>query len=214
MKFNKKLQEYIVKYEKEIPSSFWFNYKSIKKLINYVRKTYPGMRNQDIAVDDCCCICLENTGNMMHTFCCNNIIHHSCLVDVITKSSELCPLCRKNNADYFLNNTTAFDNQQTYDAKIIEIISRILLNIIRIENLSQIMTINANIIKNYKEINYIAVIKIAKKIYKYLHIDIREYVVVAMKKKNVLTPPSGKKHNKFAIWIKKQIKKMSYLKIK
>lgn len=210
MKFNKLLRQYIAKFEKDVPELRWFNYKGIKKRIKYLMETYPDIcaSNKLIQDNDGCCICLERTGCMMNTFCCNNAIHYSCFIDVVHKTSHLCPLCRKNNAEYFMNNGLV-GPQQHFDAKILEIISTIMLNIMNIEHLSKIITKNHKIIRKYRELNFVAVVKIAKKIHKYLNIDIREYIALIMKKNNILMPPKDSKDSKFVLWIKQQIEKLT-----
>lgn len=138
------------------------------------------------------------------------MIHYTCFIDVIMKSSHLCPLCRADTGQYFACCGTALARyEQHFDSKILEIISLILLSIMRIENISQSVTLHHKVLQKYKEINYVAVIKIAKKVHKYLKVDVREYLITAMKKKDILVPPEPKKNNKIVIWLKKQIEKLT-----
>lgn len=210
MKFNKTLTEQIRKYETDIPVLLWFNYKDIKKRIKYLRRLYPDIGSSETNSEDCCCICLEQTGNMMHTFCCNHPMHYQCFIEAQMKSSELCPLCRNNNGDYFGTccRKPLVTQKQHFDAKILEIISMIILNIMRIENICRVITINHKIMLKYREVNYVAVVKIAKKINKYLKVDLREYLLSVMRRTNILVPTKPKKNFTPIRWIKKQIEKM------
>ncbi len=185
MKFNKELNKYIQKYKKQIPPSYWFHYKSFKKIIKHCLVLQKDIQIHYSATDDSCCICLDNE-HLMQTFCCKQNIHHICYINTVLYTSDLCPMCRKPISDYFAvqNALSIFDK---YNMTILSLISNICLNIIKIENIYQEQLIhNSHILHKFCHINYIAVVKICKKILKLLHIDVRNYFENIMLKKNII----------------------------
>ena len=190
MKFNKQLDKIITKYKYIIPPEHWFEYKKVKKLLKDATKVIkfslqynPYQNNQND--DDCCCICLENN-KLMRTFCCKNLIHHICLMQVLTSPVSSCPICRSHILKVLCHDIN--NPKNVFDAKILSLVSTIQLNINKIEQVS-----NSKIIKNpqlhdlYRKNNYLAVVKICKKIEKQLHINIKDYFISVMKKNNILT---------------------------
>jgi len=168
MKFNKKLTSIVKKYEKHIPPHYWFDYKRLKKILSDTCKLLHTLRDTH-EIEDTCCICLEGN-HLMKTFCCHNSIHHICLVRVLCSFAS-CPLCRKN-----IEKVLIFHNDaEHYDAKIITLISVIQLNIDKIENIYQQKLIAKKYLRKYCYYNYTAVIKITKKIDKYLHTSIKNH---------------------------------------
>jgi len=186
MKFNKYLREHTLKYNKYINPNDWFAYKFIKKLIKKTVRQYPDFINTFPSYSDSesCCVCLDNE-NLMKTFCCHNYIHHKCMVHTLAFSTSGCPLCRSDIATAIKYDATY--PREKFDGDIISIISHIHLNILRIENIckSKLIT-NSKMLKKYKQINYTAVIKICKKINKYLHIDVRQYFKDIILKNKIL----------------------------
>ncbi len=190
MKFNKQLDAVKNRYKCVIPIDQWFEYKKIKKLLknaSYIIKNkikYNPYAVQ-VPVEDCCCVCLEND-KLMKMFCCNNVIHHVCLIQVLTSSVMSCPMCRSN-----LQKVIAYEQDQAIqqlDATILSLISVIHLNINKIEDTYKSRVIsNAKLMKIYSYWNYMAVIKICKKIEKQLHLkDLRTHFMNIMQKKNIL----------------------------
>ena len=186
MKFNKELRKYADKYKNKINSTYWFDYKLIKKLIKNALCKYP----QFIASlpskhpDESCCICLEND-NLMLTFCCHNYIHHACMIHALAFCNSSCPLCRTDIRNAIEYNPT--NNKEKFDSEIMAIISNIHLGIMRIENIcNQKLITHPKLLQKYKKMNHTAIIKICKKIYKYLHIDVMQYFLDVIHKHGVL----------------------------
>jgi hypothetical protein len=193
MKFNKELDKVTHQYKYTIPKEHWFEYKKLKKLLkkavnimnNKLKYNPYAIQNYEEDSDDTCCICLEND-KLMKLFCCNNFIHHTCLVQVLTSRIPCCPMCRCDILKVITYESD--DDLKELNATILSIISVIHLNINKIEYIC-----NSNIIKNqklltlYRHWNYIAVIKICKKIEKHLALkNIKEYFLNVMKKNNIL----------------------------
>jgi len=183
MKFNKKLLSVIEKYKKHIPPQHWFDYKRLKKLLKdaYALKSSSkdpyNDRNND---EDICCICLEND-NLMKTFCCHNTIHHTCFVKVLCQTIAKCPMCRAP-----IEKTLIYHNDaECYNSKIIGLISVIQLNINKIEDIYKKKLVPKKYLRKYCYYNYTAIVKITKKIDKYLHTNIKEHFREIIKNKNI-----------------------------
>ncbi len=175
MKFNKKLTSIIKKYNKHIPPHYWFDYKYLKKILNDAYKLLQNIKISDN--DDTCCICLEGN-NLMKTSCCHNSIHHLCLVKVLCSFVASCPICRARIEKVIVYN----NDVERYDNKILTLISIIQLNINKIENVYRQKLIPKKYLRKYCYYNYTAVIKITKKIDKYLRTDIKGHFIELMSK--------------------------------
>lgn len=209
MKFNKTLRKYAEKYGKHIPVDKWFDYKGVKKQIKYILQTFPDEVAVHPDIPDECCICLENSSNMMNMFCCNQCIHYSCFILSIVYSTYLCPLCRTDCIQYFRDTST--DCKHLFNIKIVTLLCSVFLNINKIEEVYRMShTKNSDIMAKYCSINYTAVIKISKKIGKCLKIDMREFFLNIMKKKNILQPYNESHTNVFYRWAKAYKQKLMF----
>lgn len=191
MKFNKELNRFMTKYCKNVPLNGWFDYKIIKKKLKIIVQTYNSVietlksYNND---EEECCICLDNK-NVMKTFCCSQPIHHTCYIAALVYTSQSCPLCRQPSFGYFQHKDMIKENIQKLNIEILSLISCIHLNIIKVENICESHIIrNHNIRLKYCSINYNAVIKICKKILRYFYVDVKDYFLKFMHKKNILKP--------------------------
>jgi hypothetical protein len=177
MKFGKELKSFIQS-QHNINNDYWFEYKFIKKELKNIVINYPNIINNIKTYkynydNNECCICLENK-NLMKLFCCQNFIHHNCLVNSLAFCNTNCPLCRKtiqNVLTYHKNNI-----KECFDIEILSLISIIHKNIIKIEEYCKYNADN-KFIKDYKKLNYKAIIKICKKIKKSIAIDLNDYFV-------------------------------------
>lgn len=185
MLFNKELNANISKYKKYIDTDKWFEYKKLKKIIKYISIRYPNIINNiknNIYnyENEECCICLENN-NLMKTFCCHKYIHHKCLVHTLSFSNSCCPLCREIINKMIICNLD--DDKEEFDTKILSLISIIHINIIKIENYILYNKVTKNrIIREYKIVNYKAIIKMCKKIDKKLGLNIKSYFIEVINK--------------------------------
>jgi hypothetical protein len=178
MKFGKELKSFIQS-QNNISYENWFEYKSIKKCVNNIIINYPNIINNIKTYkynydNNECCICLENK-NLMKLFCCHNFIHHKCLVNSLAFCNSNCPLCRKT-----IHNVLAYDKnniKECFDIEVISLIGIIHKNILKIEEYCKNNTDN-KFIKDYKKLNYKAIIKICKKIKKSIAIDLKDYFVL------------------------------------
>jgi hypothetical protein len=201
MKFNKELNKYIHKYKIQIPVSYWFNYKFFKKSIKHILVLQNDLEKQDFVQDDNCFICLDND-HLMKTFCCKQNIHHICYIESVLHTSDLCPMCRNPVSDYFAKQDTLCVNDN-YNMSILSLISNIYLNIIKIENIYHKHLIrNEHILHKFCHVNYIAVVKICKKILKLLHIDVWNYFSNIMQKKNIMKIYNNSKHSLLSYLLK------------
>jgi hypothetical protein len=187
MKFNKEFDKaiYAINRDKSvIPKHYWFDYKQLKKMLKNIIKTAQSPRSH---TGDECCICLESTAPMMQTFCCHNCIHHKCLVDSLMYSSSNCPLCRTSFKPFFADMEVSL--KERADARILSMIIYIYLNILKIENVSKGNLIkDASIRRKYIYLNRTAVTKICKKIHKKLKIDLKDYFLGVLQKRNIMVP--------------------------
>ncbi len=203
MKFNKKLKEYIQKYKDTIKDDkMWFNYKIAKKTINKILRTYPEFEGYILnpGSQEACCICLDNK-DMMKTLCCKNYVHHRCLLHTIIYCNSSCPLCRQDIINTYFNRNVvreSMTDEQRFHIDVLSLLSTIHLNIMHTETVYNKIQ-NIKIRERYCAINYMAVIKIAKKIHKYLHIDVVDYYLQLMRKKDILHPQIGPKLNLLAM---------------
>jgi hypothetical protein len=184
MKFNKDIKIYSEKYKKYVQNDWWFNYKHIKKLLKeFVIKYKELSFNND--EDDECCICMENK-NLMKTFCCHNSIHHVCLVHTLAfTTNSSCPLCRSPMLNVIKYDVTNIREKR--DADLLGLISNIHINIMNIENICKNKKIkNSKVLQKYKEINNQAIVKICKKIYKRLNIDLKQYFINFINRNGIL----------------------------
>lgn len=203
MKFSKELLNNIQKYKNYIPKEHWFNYKMFKKKLKHLvlehyllihqrnllnskdnlndEKYKTHMTNNEY---DECCICLESS-NLMKTFCCHNYIHHHCLVHTFTYAGMNCPLCRTPIQESIKFNPQ--NEQESLDAGILSLISCIHLEMMRIHHicnnqLKESLISRHHILKQFYNINMLAVTKICKKIDKQLHINIKPYFLNIIEK--------------------------------
>jgi hypothetical protein len=198
MKFNKKLTGVINKYSKHIHPEYWFDYKRLKKILNETYRLLHTLKSREAPNDtseDICCICLE-PDNLMPTFCCHNSIHHVCLVKVLCSFVASCPMCRAS-----IEKALVFHNdREYYDTRILTLISVIQLNINKVENIYKQNCIPDKYLRKYCYYNYIAVIKISKKIDKYLHSNIKGHFTEVIKNTNIfkeLQEDDTKRHRCF-----------------
>jgi hypothetical protein len=194
MKFNKELNNHIQKYKNDIPNTYWFDYKFIKKHLKHIVLRFKECIENPIIteVDDCCCICLENS-NVMKLFCCDNYIHHICLLECMTRVSNECPLCRNDLIHYIKSPWYLHSDNINYNIEIIKILSNIHLNIIKIEHIISSKMISKNIIQNYINANYLAIIKICKKVDKNLKLNCKQYFINIMNKNKIILYKPTKK---------------------
>jgi hypothetical protein len=187
MKFNKQLTNYIQKYKNDISDTFWFDYKFIKKHLKNILLRYKECIENPIItdVDDCCCICLENS-NVMKLFCCDHYIHHVCLLECITRVSNECPLCRNDLIHYIKSPWYLHRYDANYNIEIIKLLSNIHLNIIKIENIIQRKFILKSVIQKYINANHLAIIKICKKVDKHLKLNCKQYFINIMNKNKII----------------------------
>jgi len=199
MKFNKVLKAYIHKYKDTIKDDkMWFDYKAAKKTIKKILITYPEFKEYIFTSEnpetDSCCICLDNK-DLMKTLCCKHYIHHRCLMHTLVYCNSSCPLCRQDIIKAYFNKNLdreSLSGEQKFHLDVLSLVGIIHLNITRIETVyNQIQ--NTKIRNRYCDINYMAVIKIAKKIHKYLHIDVVDYYIQIMRKKGILHPQASQK---------------------
>lgn len=187
MKFNKYFQHEINKYKDTISPQLWFEYKGIKKRIKTILKNYKDIYEKNNQGDDeLCIICMEDNKEkkLMKSFCCNYYIHYTCQMKTITKCSCNCPICRKYIIENLSNITNEFD---LYNNEILSLLSYIQLNIIKIETVYlKKLIVNERSMKRYRELNYIAIMKICKKIKKYIDIDSLQYFKDIIDEKKIL----------------------------
>jgi hypothetical protein len=181
MKFNKKLIRVIEKYQKHIDLQYWFDYKRLKKML----KDAYALKRKDVCehineCEDMCCICLDND-NLMKTFCCHNTIHHTCFVKVLCSTIAKCPMCRAPMEKTLMYHTDI----ECYNSKIIALICVIQLNINKIESVYKKKLVPQKYLRKYCYYNYMAVVKITKKIDKYLHTNIKDHFMQIVKDKNI-----------------------------
>jgi hypothetical protein len=155
----------------------YYNYKSIKKQIKYINKLKI-FENKNVNINELsyeCSICLEKIleTNYIKLPCCNQYFHPFCIVNSMCRSNTYCPLCRHNLTNFF---TTNYEN---YHIQILKLIANILLSMINIEQFYQkiikkkqkwyyylFLHNEQKKIKQYCEINTIAILKSLKKINK------------------------------------------------
>ena len=130
-----------------------------------------------------CCICFEND-NLMKTFCCHNEIHHTCFVQCMAFCSSSCPLCRTEIVQAIKCDPN--NKKEKFDTEIISLISNIHLNIMNIESVCREFKIKSKFLQKYKKMNQNAILKICKKVKKYLHIDIKQYFLDFMNKNKII----------------------------
>lgn len=193
MKYNKQLRNNIEKYKEHIIPQYWFDYKDMKKKIKIISQKYKNILFNNEQSEEVCFICMDDNKNkkFMKTFCCNQYVHHTCNIEALSKCNFSCPMCRKNiyeNTSYYINNDY---NKLNYD--VLALLSNIQLNIIKIENVyMKKLIINEKIMKRFCEINYISILKICKKIKKYINIECWDYFekiininkIIRIRKKN------------------------------
>jgi len=120
-------------------------------------------------------------------FCCKQYIHHKCVIHLSASNSLLCPMCRANIHEHI--STKLESRQQKLDAAILSLLSSIHLDIIKIESVcNKRLIINTITLQKYCHINYIAIIKICKKIKKSLNIDILNYFIDVLNKNAIIKP--------------------------
>lgn len=165
MKFNNVLKTIVKK--SSIDKSLWFDYKKIKKEIKIVKKINISCANTKDG--SCCCICLENFTQKKDVIllgCCNNDIHVCCFVNT---------MCRIQNTECFLCRTKLQDILATTnknDLVILRIISLMMIELDKIETYLKKRHGEVGIFTNRKDIklytlyNFIAYLKILKKINK------------------------------------------------
>lgn len=185
MKFNKTLRAQMTKYKHIIPNQYWFEYKDIKKIIKQL-SNYNSYNQKEHETNECC-ICLDSR-NLMSTFCCNQPIHHECLIRCILSNnvSPICPLCRQDMMNYFQNASMIKDLQHKHNLQIISMLGKIHLNILKIENVYNKLQVKKKIVKTYVSYNHKAILKICKKIKKHLHHDFTRYFQEIMAKNNII----------------------------
>jgi hypothetical protein len=177
MKFGKEYSKYIIKIKEIDNRIVYVDYKNLKKLIKNIIENYSDIitYNSNIIynTDDECCICLDNK-NLMKTFCCHNYIHYTCFIDSMMNCSQSCPYCRCN-----LKDSIKYKNKlEEYDACIISLLSVIHIYLYDIERYCKNNSIkDYDTLVKYKQLNYIAIIKICKKINKKLNIDCKKYFI-------------------------------------
>lgn len=186
MKFCKELKRHMDFYyiHNCIPYQYWFGYKKYKKCLKQIKALYEIEPHSSDLLSQCC-ICLESNTPMMKTFCCNNSIHHQCFIESILHTSTHCPLCRIDVTKFF---TEPAKNQQDHlNYNVLSLISNIYLDIIKIENICTNMFILGKTVRqHYIQLNYIALTKICKKIQKYTIINLKDYFINIINKRNIL----------------------------
>jgi hypothetical protein len=195
MKFNKTLRNYTKKYAYCVSPQYWFDYKSMKKYLKKIKIDYGDIiqTHFDSSTETECCICLEGT-QLMQMFCCKQYIHHKCIIHLSTSCGFSCPMCRANIHEYI--SIKLETRQQKLDAAILSLLSRIHLDIIKIENVyNRRLIINLITLQKYCHINYTAIIKICKKIKKSLHIDILNYFIDVLNKNGIIKPCESQHHS-------------------